>query len=70
MPFFVAVFILTFMVFGFVLIAYLFLFSIILGAAVYIINWIRMQFLPPAKPKEPPKPSSGRIIDTDDWHKL
>lgn len=67
-PFFIALIIFAFLMFGFVLLAYLILFSAILGSIIYIVNRVRAHFITPdVKKREEPK---GRIIDTDDWHKL
>ncbi len=67
-PFFLAVIILTFLVFGIVLFAYLILFCAVLGIIIGLVSWVRMRF---QKPKvEKPDQPQGRIIDTDDWRKL
>jgi len=69
-PFFMAVFIFILLVSGFVLLAYLILFSVLLGIIVFVVNSIRARFAPPKPKTEQPTQTQGRIIDSDDWRKL
>lgn len=56
--------------FGLMLFAYLFIFAVIVGSVLYVANWIQRRFLtPPKKPAPRPK-NSGRVIDSDDWHRM
>lgn len=70
-PFIAAGVFIVALVFGMVLLAYLFVFGAILGVAMYLINLIRDKFFSKKPEKQPaPKQPSGRIIDSNDWHKL
>jgi len=68
-PFFIAAAIFVVIAFGLVLMAYVILFMVLVGTIVFAVNWIRNRFLPKPKPPQN-KDRSGRIIDSDDWHKL
>lgn len=57
------------LIFGIVLLSYLFIFGAILGLILFTAIWIRNKFFPPKKIIKPEK-KSGRIIDSDDWRKL
>ena len=68
-PFFIAGIVITVLMFGLVLFAYIFMISAIIGLGLFAFNWVRAHFFPPPKPVESAKPS-GRVIDSDEWHKL
>jgi hypothetical protein len=55
--------------FGIVLLAYLFFFGAIIGAILFLFNWIKAKFFPSKTLKSKPM-KSGRIIDSDDWKEL
>jgi hypothetical protein len=68
-PFFIAGIVVTVLIFGLVLFAYIFMISAIVGLGLFAFNWIRARFFAPPKPIVTPK-SSGRVIDSEEWHKL
>ena len=68
-PFIILGIVIVALVFGMMLLAYLFLFGAILGLILYAILWIRDKFFSSKKPVKQKKPS-GRIIDSNDWKKL
>ncbi len=68
-PFILVGIILIALIFGLVLLAYLFLFGAIVGIILYIFAWIRATFFT-QKPPIKSRPTKGRIIDSDDWDRL
>lgn len=66
-PILIACLFIIVMIFGMVLFAYLFLFAAAIGIIFYFYNYVRLRFF--ASKKTPQRPA-GRIIDSDDWHKL
>lgn len=68
-PFIVIGIVIVTIIFGMMLLAYIFLFGAILGLILFIIRWIRDKFFSSHKiTKRGKKP--GRVIDSDDWKKL
>lgn len=55
--------------FGIFLLAYLFLFGAIMGLILYLAALIKDKLFP-SKTVNPPAPTSGRTIDSDDWKVL
>jgi hypothetical protein len=55
--------------FGILLLAYLFLFGALLGLILFTVNWLRNKFFP-SKKNSHKKKHDGRVIDSNDWHKL
>jgi len=72
LPFVFVGFALVALIFGIMLLAYLFFFGAVVGMVLYAIAAIRERFFAPKrKPLDKTKsPQSGRIIDTDDWRKM
>ena len=68
-PFFIAGIFIALLTFGMVLLAYLFIIGAVIGMVLFVVNTVRERFFTPKK-KAPPPPPSGRVIDSDDWHKL
>lgn len=71
LPFFLVGFSVVALVFGLVLLTYLFLFAAVVGLSLYIIKRVRRYFggqTTPLKPKTTPK--QGRTFDSDDWKRL
>ena len=59
--------------FGIMLLAYLFLFGVIVGLVLFVVQWIRNTFFASPKNNTPTKPQetkSGRVIDADEWKEL
>ncbi len=69
-PFIVAGIAIITLIFGMVLLAYLFIIGAAIGIVLFVINWVRENFFRNKKVKRSPKQPSGRIIDSDDWRKL
>lgn len=68
-PFILAGVAIVALVFGIMLLAYLFLFGALVGFILFLISWIRGRFFT-QKTVAKPRKTSGRIIDTDDWKEL
>ena len=56
--------------FGLMVMTYLILFGAIVGTVLYVANWIQARFLTPPKKKQAARPMQGRVIDSDDWHRV
>jgi hypothetical protein len=69
-PFLLAMTVFAVMVFGLILLANVLLVVIAAGAVFMAIRWVRRRFIPTTSKTPPTPPPSGRIIDSDDWHKL
>lgn len=69
-PFLLAGIAIVALVFGIMLLAYLFFFGAIVGFILFIIAEIRQRFFPNKTVVKTQKKTSGRIIDSDDWNKL
>lgn len=70
MPLVIIGMIIVALIFGIMLLAYLFIFGAILGLLLYIARWIRDKFFTPKKPVSHHPRQKGRIIESDDWKKL
>jgi hypothetical protein len=68
-PFVLAGVVIVILAFGLILSAYLFLFGACIGLALFVIAWLREKFFPSKVPAKTHRPNSGRIIDSDEWHK-
>lgn len=56
------------LIYGLMLLAYLFLFGAIVGLLLFAISWIRNQLFGPKK--KMPSVRTGRTFDSDDWKKM
>lgn len=54
--------------FGILLLFYLLLFGALVGLVLFSISWLRNKFFPSKKTTL--KKNTGRVIDSNDWHKL
>lgn len=57
------------LIYGLMLLAYLFLFGVIIGLVLFAINWVRDQLFGPKK-QPPSVRRPGRTFDSDDWNKM
>ena len=69
-PFILAGIALVALVFGVMLLAYLFFFGAIIGFILFLIAEIREKFFSTKSPAKTQKKQTGRIIDSDDYDKL
>ena len=56
--------------FGLILLAYLFIFGAIVGAVLFLINYLQAKFSRSTALSKKPHTKPGRTIDSDRWNKL